>query len=102
MRRASLGSAGVALVATGAFSPVVGATKMDAPPDAALDGRIKKLESELRCLVCQNQTLADSNASWRRICAARFASSPAPARAMMTSARTWWRVTATSFSTTRR
>ncbi len=27
------------------------------------DGRLKKLESELRCLVCQNQTLADSNAS---------------------------------------
>jgi cytochrome c-type biogenesis protein CcmH len=39
------------------------ATKMDAPaPDAALDLRIKNLETELRCLVCQNQTLADSNA----------------------------------------
>jgi cytochrome c-type biogenesis protein CcmH len=31
--------------------------------DAALDARLKKLESELRCLVCQNQTLADSDAS---------------------------------------
>ena len=31
-------------------------------PDAALDARLKKLETELRCLVCQNQTLADSNA----------------------------------------
>ena len=30
--------------------------------DLALDARLKKLESELRCLVCQNQTLADSNA----------------------------------------
>lgn len=30
---------------------------------AALDARLKRLESELRCLVCQNQTLADSNAS---------------------------------------
>jgi cytochrome c-type biogenesis protein CcmH len=30
--------------------------------DAVLDLRIKKLETELRCLVCQNQTLADSNA----------------------------------------
>ncbi|MGH8800506.1 MAG: cytochrome c-type biogenesis protein [Casimicrobiaceae bacterium] len=29
---------------------------------AALDARLKALESELRCLVCQNQTLADSNA----------------------------------------
>jgi cytochrome c-type biogenesis protein CcmH len=28
----------------------------------ALDARLKRLESELRCLVCQNQTLADSDA----------------------------------------
>src|SRR3954449_3368802 len=27
-----------------------------------LDARLKRLEAELRCLVCQNQTLADSNA----------------------------------------
>jgi cytochrome c-type biogenesis protein CcmH len=40
------------------------ATKMDAPAaDSALAARLKKLETELRCLVCQNQTLADSNAS---------------------------------------
>ncbi|MEP6996524.1 MAG: cytochrome c-type biogenesis protein [Betaproteobacteria bacterium] len=32
------------------------------PPSAALDARLKRLEAELRCLVCQNQTLADSNA----------------------------------------
>ena len=34
------------------------------PPGAedALDLRLKKLETGLRCLVCQNQTLADSNA----------------------------------------
>jgi cytochrome c-type biogenesis protein CcmH len=39
------------------------AAKMDAPAtDAALEARMKKLEGELRCLVCQNQTLADSNA----------------------------------------
>ena len=30
---------------------------------SALDARLKRLESDLRCLVCQNQTLADSNAS---------------------------------------
>ena len=29
---------------------------------SALDMRLKRLEAELRCLVCQNQTLADSNA----------------------------------------
>lgn len=30
--------------------------------DPALDARLKLLEEELRCLVCQNQSLADSNA----------------------------------------
>ena len=30
--------------------------------DDALDARLKALESELRCLVCQNQTLAESEA----------------------------------------
>jgi cytochrome c-type biogenesis protein CcmH len=33
-----------------------------ATPGPALDARLKSLESELRCLVCQNQTLAESNA----------------------------------------
>jgi cytochrome c-type biogenesis protein CcmH len=33
-----------------------------APTDAALEARLKALSEELRCLVCQNQTLADSNA----------------------------------------
>jgi len=32
------------------------------PPASPLDARLKKLERELRCLVCQNQTLADSDA----------------------------------------
>lgn len=46
-----------------AFTFAASATKMDAPAsDAVLDLRMKKLETELRCLVCQNQTLADSNA----------------------------------------
>ena len=30
--------------------------------DDALDTRLKSLENELRCLVCQNQTLAESSA----------------------------------------
>jgi len=33
-----------------------------ATSDAALNARLKKLDEELRCLVCQNQSLADSNA----------------------------------------
>ena len=43
-----------ALAAAAAFASV--------PQDEALDARLKVLESELRCLVCQNQTLAESNA----------------------------------------
>lgn len=33
-----------------------------AAEDAGLDRRLKRLALELRCLVCQNQTLADSDA----------------------------------------
>lgn len=33
-----------------------------AQTDPALDARLKLLEEELRCLVCQNQSLADSSA----------------------------------------
>ena len=32
-------------------------------PDANVEARMKHLAEELRCLVCQNQTIADSNAS---------------------------------------
>lgn len=38
----------------------------EAPPqaaDPALEARMVRITSELRCLVCQNQTIADSNAS---------------------------------------
>ena len=33
-----------------------------AHPDAKVEERLKVLAAELRCLVCQNQTIADSNA----------------------------------------
>jgi len=33
-----------------------------APPPDPLDARLRALETDLRCLVCQNQTLADSDA----------------------------------------
>jgi len=33
-----------------------------AAPDPALEQRVMALSNELRCLVCQNQTIADSNA----------------------------------------
>jgi cytochrome c-type biogenesis protein CcmH len=41
------------------------AAAADAPPvaeDPALEKRVTRLASELRCLVCQNQSIADSNA----------------------------------------
>ncbi len=50
-------------VALGAIWLVAAAAAISAPAsDLVLDARLKKLENELRCLVCQNQTLADSNA----------------------------------------
>lgn len=38
-----------------------GALAMKLPPNVD-EARLRNLESELRCLVCQNQSLADSNA----------------------------------------
>lgn len=35
----------------------------DNPADPAIEARLKILSTELRCLVCQNSTLADSDAS---------------------------------------
>ncbi len=49
---------GIAVISAAAYATAM----TEAPPSAALEARLKKLETELRCLVCQNQTLADSNA----------------------------------------
>ncbi|MBM3340598.1 MAG: cytochrome c-type biogenesis protein CcmH [Betaproteobacteria bacterium] len=38
------------------------AQAVHAAQDAALERRVQQLSAELRCLVCQNQSLADSNA----------------------------------------
>jgi cytochrome c-type biogenesis protein CcmH len=42
-------------------APTVNAAAAGATP-SALDLRVQRLAAELRCLVCQNQTVADSNA----------------------------------------
>jgi cytochrome c-type biogenesis protein CcmH len=34
----------------------------EAPPDPRFEARVAAIAAELRCLVCQNQTIADSNA----------------------------------------
>ncbi|MGB5079835.1 MAG: cytochrome c-type biogenesis protein [Burkholderiales bacterium] len=47
------------------LAPVIPAHAKDARPAAAdpvLEKRVMALAAELRCLVCQNQTIADSNA----------------------------------------
>ena len=41
---------------------VFGMVPAHAADDAALERRVQALSEELRCLVCQNQTIADSNA----------------------------------------
>ena len=46
-----------------AFCTYAGAQAEEvANPDPAVEQRLKNLGEELRCLVCQNQTIADSNA----------------------------------------
>ena len=47
--------AGNAMAQTGTYNP-------DTPADPATEARLKELSLELRCLVCQNQTIADSHA----------------------------------------
>lgn len=42
--------------------PVLAAEAVPVSADPALELRVQRLANELRCLVCQNQTIADSNA----------------------------------------
>jgi len=51
-----------ALLAAGLAAFLFAAASSHARADAAFEARLKNLEEELRCLVCQNQTLADSTA----------------------------------------
>ena len=63
--RAVRNSARSALAALALVAASLAACARDAPPEAAdpaLEARMVRITSELRCLVCQNQTIADSNA----------------------------------------
>lgn len=44
-------------------APAVAAPAVDTAADPALEARVQALSAELRCLVCQNQSLADSHAA---------------------------------------
>jgi cytochrome c-type biogenesis protein CcmH len=50
------------LVLLAAAQAATGKEAASAAADPALEKRVMSLAEELRCLVCQNQTLADSNA----------------------------------------
>ena len=55
-----------ALLALAVFAASTCAAAREAPPEAAepaIEARMVRITSELRCLVCQNQTIADSNAA---------------------------------------
>lgn len=65
MMRAVLAVAALSLSLLLPTVPVIAQTgtyNADTPADAATEARLKVLAQELRCLVCQNQTIADSNA----------------------------------------
>jgi cytochrome c-type biogenesis protein CcmH len=65
--RAMLGALAVAAAALvlgplAAPAPAHAAEALPTAADPALEARVLKLAAELRCLVCQNQTIADSHA----------------------------------------
>lgn len=51
-----------ALLLAACASSAAASEAQPAAADVALEKRVTALSSELRCLVCQNQTIADSNA----------------------------------------
>lgn len=48
--------------AAGSAAPAIPREAPTTAADPALEARVLKIAAELRCLVCQNQTIADSNA----------------------------------------
>ncbi|WP_371868070.1 cytochrome c-type biogenesis protein [Pseudoduganella rivuli] len=58
---------GMALLGLTALLALACAAVSAAPPAGAeLEARVERLSTELRCLVCDNQTIADSNAQLAR------------------------------------
>ncbi len=50
------------IVLSGSVFAILAREATPSAPDPALEERVMKLSKELRCLVCQNETLADSRA----------------------------------------
>ncbi len=59
-RNATIAATCLAMLAGAAA--VRAAPAIDVADDPALEARVQRLSAELRCLVCQNQSLADSHA----------------------------------------
>jgi cytochrome c-type biogenesis protein CcmH len=51
-----------ALLVLGLAGPAIAGEAAPAAEDPALEARVNALSTQLRCLVCQNQTIAESNA----------------------------------------
>jgi len=60
--RAALILVAVILAFASAAPPALAVEPGEILPDAAMEQRARKLSAELRCLVCQNQSIDDSNA----------------------------------------
>ena len=67
MRRCAKSLAGLLLVASCVMaSPTLAVQPDEILPDAALEARARDLSRELRCMVCQNQSIDDSDAPLAR------------------------------------
>ncbi len=62
----SIRRAVLALAASLMIAPAVAVTPGEMLPDPAMEARARAITSELRCLVCQNQSVDDSDASLAR------------------------------------
>ena len=57
---------GLVLIALLAATPVLAVQPDEMLADPALEGRARELSAELRCMVCQNQSIDDSDATLAR------------------------------------
>ncbi|BDV35947.1 hypothetical protein SS37A_34760 [Methylocystis iwaonis] len=62
-KRGRAGVGAVAIIAVLFISPAHAVTPGEKLPDPAMEARARAITSELRCLVCQNQSVDDSDAS---------------------------------------
>lgn len=84
------------LLLAASLSPAFAKEAALAAVDPVAEARLMQLASELRCLVCQNQTIADSNADLAVDLRNEIREKSSPAWAMPRSRTSWSPATATS------